>query len=78
MVTRAEKCSECGAPKAAGPCIVYRSTSQKEGGCNFCSRWVDARGSIEHEVTVVKGDHNGCLVVRFCDQCLAYVKVCTS
>lgn len=69
-----EHCPTCGsklkAPSTDDP-IIYRSTSAKEGGCSFCNRWVTARGSVDHEVTVVKANFNGCTVVRFCDPCAA-------
>jgi len=69
------RCSECGAPHTQDkPPIIYRSTSAREGGCCFCNRWINERGGIDHPVTVVKGDHNGCVVVRFCDPCLDHLK----
>lgn len=36
------------------------------GGCNFCNRWTDANGHINHEVVELSG---GGLIVRICRDC---------
>jgi len=47
---------------------AFRSTSAKEGSCNFCHRHlrISPPGIVDHPVTVVRGPS---FSVRICDDC---------
>ena len=54
---------------------VYRSDSDKVGGCNFCSRWITSQGGVRHKVTVMESTGlGGGLQARACDPCLAELR----
>ena len=44
--------------------IIKKITKLQAGSCNFCN------ADNYTKVTEVCGNHNGCLVVRFCNTCL--------
>lgn len=62
----------------AGGARVYRASSVKHGGCNFCHRHISARGEGKHDVTVVESGFNGGVVVRFCDACVGAFRAVTA
>lgn len=56
---------------------IWKSHSNIEGSCNFCSRYVTPRGLNPHDVFVIESPGPIGIRVRFCKRCAKQFRIAT-